>query len=122
MVFRSTAVSCTTPINIGGTSTCTATVTDTTTASRIATGTVSFTSSNVAVGTVGASCALGVSGTCTVAFTGVSAGTATVSGTYGGDANHLGSGPTVSNTITVKGKSVEPGGRRIIKMKIAGTA
>src|SRR2546425_1673674 len=64
-------------------------------------GAVSLSSYNAAVGTVGASCALGVSGTCTVAFTGVSAGTATVSGTYGGDANHLGSGPTVSNTITV---------------------
>src|SRR5207302_11344478 len=88
---RSSDLACsTTGIIVGQTSTCTATVTDTTTASRIATGTVTFTSNNIAVGTVGASCALGVSGTCTVAFTGVATGHAAVSGTYGGDANHLG--------------------------------
>jgi len=82
-----------------GVSTCTATVTDTTTASNTPTGTFSFTSSNTAVGTVGASCILS-SGKCSVAFTGVAAGTATVTGVYGGDSTHSGSQGT-SGTISV---------------------
>src|SRR5256886_826458 len=86
-------------INIGGTSTCTATVTDTTTPANTPSGSVSFTSSNTAVGTVGASCTL-VSGSCPVTFTGVAPGTATVTGTYGGDSSHNGSSGT-SGTISV---------------------
>src|SRR5437667_375373 len=82
-----------------GVSTCTATVTDTTTASNTPTGTFSFTSSNTAVGTVGASCILS-SGKCSVAFTGVADGTATVTGVYGGDSTHSGSQGT-SGTISV---------------------
>src|SRR3989454_118851 len=99
----STGVSCApSSINIGGGSTCTATVTDTDVGTAITpSGTVTFTSSNTAVGTVAASCTLGGTGTCTVTFTGVAPGSATVSGTYGSDATHLGSGPTASNTITV---------------------
>jgi len=41
-----------------------------------------------------------VSGSCTAVFTGVGAGNATVTGTYGGDSTHNGSSGT-SNVITV---------------------
>src|SRR5205807_2580250 len=91
-----------------GVSTCTATVTDTTTASNTPTGTVSFTSSNTAVGTVGASCILS-SGKCSVAFTGVAAGTATVTGTYGGHSTHnvsQGTSGTISGTNAGSGSVI----------------
>src|SRR5207245_3934389 len=96
----STAVACS-PGTIAptGTSTCTATVTDTTSTSNTPGGTVSFVSSNTSVGTVGASCALS-SGKCTVTFTGVTVGTATVTGTYGGDTTHNASPPGTSHTTT----------------------
>ncbi len=96
----STAVACPPSINAGQTSTCTATVTDTKVPTSVPSGTVSFVSSNTAVGTVGASCILSATGSCSVSFTGVAAGMATVTGTYGGDATHAGS-PGTSNIITV---------------------
>src|SRR6266487_3590928 len=96
----STSVACSpTTIVPTGTSTCAATVTDTTTASNVPGGSLSFTSSDTTVGTVVASCSL-TGGSCTVAFTGVASGSATVTGTYTGDSTHNGSTGT-SNTITV---------------------
>src|SRR6266571_3264508 len=87
----STAVVCTpSSIAIGGTSTCAATVTDTVLASRTATGSVAFTLSAGTTGGVlsAASCTL-AAGSCSVTFQGSTAsGTATVTGAYGGDANH----------------------------------
>ena len=77
-------------IAMGGTSSCTASVPDTTTASNVPTGTVSFASSNPGVGTVSASCSLSA-GKCTADFTSVATGTATITGTYGGDSSHNGS-------------------------------
>src|SRR2546422_791704 len=96
-----TAFSCTSPVVVSQASTCTATVTDTSlgTAST-PTGTVSFTNSGSAGTLSAASCTL-ASGSCTVTFTGSATGTATVSGTYGGDTVHATSGPTASNNITV---------------------
>ncbi len=84
-------------IAMGGTSSCTASVPDTTTASNVPTGTVSFASSNPGVGTVSASCSLSA-GKCTADFTSVATGTATITGTYGGDSSHNGSSGS-SNVI-----------------------
>src|SRR5207245_10963569 len=82
-----------------GTSACAVTVSDTTTPSNVPGGSVSFTSSNTPVGTVGASCTLSA-GACTVTFTGVAPGTASIGGTYSGDSTHNASTGN-SNTITV---------------------
>src|SRR2546426_7429721 len=49
----------------------------------------------------GASCTL-VSGSCPVTFTGVAPGTATVTGTYGGDSSHNGSSGTLGTISVVK--------------------
>ena len=85
-------------IAMGGTSSCTASVPDTTTASNVPTGTVSFASSNPGVGTVSASCSLSA-GKCTADFTSVAIGTATITGTYGGDSSHNGS--SGSSTVVI---------------------
>ena len=89
--YTSSIIACSpSTVPSGGASTCTATVPDSTTASNIPTGTVSFRSSNPEVGTVAASCTLS-GGKCTADFRGIAAGTATVTGTYGGDSGHNGS-------------------------------
>src|SRR5206468_6541836 len=95
-------------INIGGTSTCTATVTDTTTPANTPSGSVSFTSSNTAVGTVVDSCRL-LSRSCPVTFAGVAPGTATVTGTYGGDSSHNGSSGTSRSEERRVGKDCSSG-------------
>ncbi len=83
----STTVACSpSSILAGETSTCTVTVVDTTTASNTPTGTVSFVATGV-VTPSSASCNL-ASGNCTVTFTGTVAGTASVTGAYGGDLTH----------------------------------
>src|SRR5256886_1814597 len=99
-------------IAMGGTSSCTASVPDTTTASNVPTGTVSFASSNPGVGTVSASCSLSA-GKCTADFTSVATGTATITGTYGGDSSHngsYGSPPAVTPTHTGNGNGNGNGG------------
>src|SRR5437667_248914 len=96
----STSVACTrSSISVGSTSSCSVTVADTTAPENTATGSVSLVSSDNSVGTVDASCTL-TSGSCTVTFTGVAAGTATVTATYRGDSTHNGSIGT-SGSITV---------------------
>src|SRR5438552_1839482 len=97
----STSVACSpSSINVGSTSSCAVTVADTTAPENTPTGSVSLVSSDNSVGTVDASCTL-TSGSCTVTFTGVDAGTATVTATYRGDSTHNGSiGASGSITVT----------------------
>ncbi len=86
----------------GEKSTCRAAVPDTTTASNTPTGVVSFTSSDPSVGAVAASCTLSA-GSCTADFTGITTGTATITGTYGGDSSHNGSSGTSDVIIATSG-------------------
>jgi hypothetical protein len=93
--YSTTKVSCTGPIKVGGVSTCTATVsgyspTGNVTWSQSGTGSVTFSS---------LWCTL-VSGTCYVTATGITAGQLTVTGTYTGDANNLGSFGNTKLTVT----------------------
>ena len=93
----STSVSCSpTSFAVGGTSTCTATVsgsspTGTITWSQSGTGSVSFSSST---------CTLS-SGSCSVTATGSNAGSVTIEGAYGGNANNGASSGTEGVTVTV---------------------
>src|SRR6266581_4195645 len=99
-----TAITCASPVVINQASSCSVTVTDTSVGTAITpTGTVTFTSTGTG-SLSAASCTL-TAGSCTVSFTGTAAGSATVIGTYGGDGNHNGSGPSTSNTITVNKRS-----------------
>src|SRR6266581_4702551 len=99
-----TAITCASPVVINQASSCSVTVTDTSVGTAITpTGTVTFTSTGTG-SLSAASCTL-TAGSCTVSFTGTAAGSATIIGTYGGDGNHNGSGPSTSNTITVNKRS-----------------
>src|SRR3989441_7473513 len=100
-------------IALGGTSctaSVTATVADTTTPSNAPTGTVTFT---LTAGTTGGSlssntCNLSTTSgvtTCSVTFTGITAGSGSISASYGGDATHKSSTtaePSVTLTVTTK--------------------
>src|SRR5690242_5587598 len=98
----STTIACSpTLIAPGAVSVCTATVTDTAGTGYVPTGNVTFTSSSTAVGTVNNICFLSAAALCSVNFTGVGAGHATVTGTYQGDAVAMPSLAATSNTILV---------------------
>jgi hypothetical protein len=86
-VHSVTKLACFNAIQVGATKTCTATVTGyfptgTITFSQTGTGSVTFSSST---------CTLDSSGTCSVTVTGAKAGPVTITATYGGDTNNLGS-------------------------------
>src|SRR5207244_4450583 len=84
----SSAVSCTSPVVVGQASTCTATVTDTSPGTATTpTGTVTFTETGPAGSFSSTTCAL-VSGSCSVSFTATTAGSAAITGAYGGDSTH----------------------------------
>lgn len=98
-----TSVSCTPdPVGVSQPTTCTATVTDTGgTVMTPITGAVTFTTSGSGSFT-GNPCTLSGAGnpaSCSVTFTPTSAGTHTITGSYGGDANHTGSSGMYSLTV-----------------------
>jgi Bacterial Ig-like domain (group 1)/Bacterial Ig-like domain (group 3)/Calx-beta domain len=101
-----TSVSCTpSGVAVGQPTTCTATVTDTAGGTAITpTGSVSWSSSGSGDFS-SASCTLNASGSCSVTYTptAVGSGSHTVTGSYGGDANHLAS--SGSDTVTVTKRS-----------------
>jgi len=90
-----TKLTCFNAIQVGATKTCTATVTGyfptgTVTFSQTGSGQVTFSS---------ATCTLDASGTCSVSVTGAKAGPVTITATFGGDTNNLGS--SGSHKLTV---------------------
>jgi uncharacterized membrane protein len=93
-------VSCNSPIAMGQPATCTVTATDTSSSGTAITPTGTVSLSSTGSGSLSAtSCTLS-GGSCSVSFTGSAVGTATVNGTYVGDAAHTGSSSTASS-ITI---------------------
>ncbi|TMI51028.1 PKD domain-containing protein [Candidatus Bathyarchaeota archaeon] len=84
----STALNCSSPVVVNQASSCTATVSDTSQGASISpTGRVNFTETGVAGSFSSATCTL-VSGRCSVTFTAIATGTATITGAYNGDTSH----------------------------------
>ena len=91
-----TKIACTTPITLGVASTCTATVTG-----YFPTGTITFSQSGIGSVTFSATtCTLDSSGTCSVTATGAKTGPTTITATYGGDTNNLGSAGSHKYPVT----------------------
>src|SRR5438876_4410803 len=84
----STALNCSSPVVVNQASSCTATVSDTSPGTSITpTGRVNFTETGPAGSFSSATCTL-VSGRCSVTFTAIATGTATITGAYNGDTAH----------------------------------
>jgi len=98
-----TSVSCSPdPVAAGTASTCTATVTDTAACTVTPTGTVSFSSTGPGSFSGGGSCTLtgsGASTSCQLTYTQAASGEPTITGTYGGDGQHLPSTGTAAMTV-----------------------
>src|SRR3989454_2142118 len=84
----STVLNCSGPVVVNQASSCTATVSDTSPGTAITpTGSVNFTETGAAGSFSSATCTL-VSGRCSVTFTAIATGTATITGAYNGDTTH----------------------------------
>ncbi len=121
-----TAISCQSPVLVGSASTCTATVTDIDTGTKTTPGgTVTW--SGGGAGLSSSTCTLagtGAQATCTVTYTPSTAGTVTLSASYGGDPSHLegASSTTVTATLRPTSTSVQCDGSVVVGAPATCTA